>query len=73
MTPLKERETSHAGMPLLANLILDRKAGCCNGGMGDAPFFRFQIYGANQMIDGRLFPHVPSPCATPGQGGFGHR
>jgi hypothetical protein len=73
MAALKEREASQTMMPLLANLILDRKAGCCDGGMGSAAFVRFRIYGANQMIDGRLFPYVPSPCATPRQGGFGHR
>ena len=71
--PLKERETSQAGMPLLANLLLNRKSGCRYRGMGRALFIGFRIYGANQMIDGRLFPYVPSPCATSRQGGFGHR
>jgi hypothetical protein len=70
---LKEREPSQARMPLLANLLLDGKSGCRDGGMGGALFIRFRIYGANQMIDGRLFSHVPSPCATSRQGGFGHR
>src|SRR6516162_2910831 len=68
---LKEREPSQPRMPLLANLLLNRKAGGSDGRVHRASFDRFRIYGPNQMIDGRLFSYVPSPFATSRQGGFG--
>jgi hypothetical protein len=70
---LKERKTSQAGMPLLADLLFNRKAGCRYRGMRRPPFIGFRIYGADQVIDGRLFPYVPSPRAAFRRGGFGHR
>jgi hypothetical protein len=70
---LKERETSQARMPLLTNLLLNRKTGCCHRGVCRSSFIGFQIYGANQMIDRGLFPHVPFPYPTARQGRLGHR
>ena len=70
---LEKRETSQAGMPLLADLLFNRKAGCRYRGMRRPPFIGFRIYGADQVIDGRLFPYVPSPRAAFRRGGFGHR
>jgi len=69
---LKEREPSQARMPLLPNLFLYRKTGCGNSRMGGAPFGRFRIHRANQVVDDRLFPYVASPCTTSRQGDFGH-
>jgi hypothetical protein len=70
---LEKRETSQTGMPLLADLLFNRKAGCCHRGMRRPPFIGFRIHGADQVIDGRLFPYVPSPRAAFRRGGFGHR
>jgi hypothetical protein len=70
---LEERETSQPGMPFLADLLFNRKAGCRYRGMGRPPFVGFRVYGAHQVINGRLFPYVPSPRAAFRRGGFGHR
>lgn len=71
--PLEERETSQPGMPLLADLLFNRKAGRRHRGMRRSPFIGFQIYGADQVIDGRLLPYVPFSRAAYRRGGFGHR
>jgi hypothetical protein len=71
--PLEKRETSQAGMPLLADLFFNRKAGCRHRGVRRSPFIGFRIDGADQVIDGRLFSYVPSPRAAFRRGGFGHR
>jgi hypothetical protein len=67
---LKKRETSHTRMPLLTNLLLYRKTGqgewVVNRALG------LLEYRADQMIDGRLFPKVPSLRATSRQGYLGH-
>jgi hypothetical protein len=69
---LEERETSQSGMPLLADLLFNRKTGCRHRGMRRPSFITFRIYGANQVIDGRLLPYVPSPRAPSRRGGLGH-
>jgi len=71
--PLKECEASQAGMPLLADLLFDRKTGRGYGGMRRTRFMAFRIYGANQVIDGCLFPYVPSSRTAPSRGGLGNR
>jgi hypothetical protein len=67
---LKERETSHARMPFLANLLLYRKTGQREWGVNRA--LGLLEYRADQIIDGRLFPKVPSLRATSRQGYLGH-
>src|SRR5437899_5170134 len=57
-------------MPFLANLLLYRQTGQRKRRMDRA--LRLLEYGADQMINGRLFPNVPSLCATPRQGYLGH-
>jgi hypothetical protein len=71
--PLENREPPRTGVPFFADLLLDRKARWRNRRMHDALFFGFWAHDANEVINDRLFPYVPLPCATPGQARFGHR
>src|SRR5258707_13470821 len=57
-------------MPFLANLLLYRQTGRCKRGVNCA--LCLLEYDTDQMIDRRLFPHVPSLRATPRQGYRGH-
>src|SRR6266481_3125947 len=57
-------------MPFLANLLLYRQTGQRKRRMDRA--LCLLEYGADQMINGRLFPNVPSLRATSRQGYLGH-
>src|SRR5262249_40787433 len=57
-------------MPFLANLLLYRQTGQRKRRMDRA--LCLLEYDTDQMINGRLFPNVPSLRATPRQGYLGH-
>src|ERR1700752_2535573 len=57
-------------MPFLTNLLLDRQTGQCKRGVNGA--LCLLENGTDQIIDGRLFPNVPSLRATSRQGYLGH-
>src|SRR5882724_10525809 len=57
-------------MPFLANLLLYRQTGQCKRRMDCA--LCLLEYGADQMINGRLFANVPPLRATSRQGYLGH-